>query len=183
MVYGLGDFTAQTYEQRSIGEFDFARTLRSALCGLLAHGPLSHLYYEKLDRFFILSPVRQALLSGIALLSWAKQWECLRRSSSGRLCCGQRPYELFRLSTASEGEHPSSGVPALTRLRAQYFDGGDAWFTPLFKIAVDQTAWSVAWNSLYYVLLGERAECWTYPAVYHHQALGPAELLVDSVTA
>ena len=59
MVYGLGDFTAQTYEQRSFGDFDFARTLRSALCGLLAHGPLSHLYYEKLDRFFILSPVRE----------------------------------------------------------------------------------------------------------------------------
>ena len=59
VVYGLGDFTAQTYEQRSFGDFDFARTLRSALCGLLAHGPLSHLYYEKLDRFFILSPVRQ----------------------------------------------------------------------------------------------------------------------------
>ncbi len=38
---------------------------------------------------------------------------------------------------------------------AQYFDGGDAWYTPLFKIVVDQSAWSVAWNSLYYVLLGE----------------------------
>ena len=61
VVYGLGDFTAQTYEQRSFGDFDFARTLRSALCGLLAHGPLSHLYYEKLDRFFILSPVRKGL--------------------------------------------------------------------------------------------------------------------------
>lgn len=61
VVYGLGDFTAQTYEQRSFGDFDFPRTLRSALCGLLAHGPLSHLYYEKLDRFFILSPVRERL--------------------------------------------------------------------------------------------------------------------------
>ena len=61
VVYGLGDFTAQTYEQRSFGDFDFARTLRSALCGLLAHGPLSHLFYEKLDRFFILSPVRTGL--------------------------------------------------------------------------------------------------------------------------
>ena len=38
---------------------------------------------------------------------------------------------------------------------AQYFDGGDAWYTPLFKIVVDQSAWSVAWNSVYYVLLGE----------------------------
>ena len=56
-----------------------------------------------------------------------------------------------------EGEHTPSSLPALTRLRAQYFDGGDAWYTPLFKITVDQTAWSVAWNSLYYVLLGERA--------------------------
>ncbi len=42
---------------------------------------------------------------------------------------------------------------------AQYFDGGDAWYTPLFKIVVDQSAWSVAWNSLYYVLLGEPRAC------------------------
>jgi hypothetical protein len=41
----------------------------------------------------------------------------------------------------------------------QYFDGGDAWYTPLFKIMVDQSAWSVAWNSLYYVLLGEPRGC------------------------
>lgn len=58
VVYGLGDLTAQTYEQRSLRDFDTARIARSALCGLLAHGPLSHVYYEKLDRFFILSPVR-----------------------------------------------------------------------------------------------------------------------------
>lgn len=68
VVYGLGDFTAQTYEQRSFSDFDFARTLRSALCGLLAHGPLSHLYYENLDRFFILSPVREGLCRGSALV-------------------------------------------------------------------------------------------------------------------
>ncbi len=62
VVYGLGDLTAQTYEQRSLRDFDAARIARSALCGLLAHGPLSHLYYEKLDRFFILSPVRNTPL-------------------------------------------------------------------------------------------------------------------------
>jgi len=69
-VYGLGDFTAQTYEQRSLRDFDNARILRSALCGFLAHGPLSHLYYEKLDRFFILSPVRSTkpLASTVATL-------------------------------------------------------------------------------------------------------------------
>jgi protein Mpv17 len=90
-VYGLGDLTAQTYEGRSWQEFDMARILRSSACGFIAHGPLSHLYYEKLDRFFIVS---------------------------------------------------------------KYFDGGDAWFAPLAKIAVDQTVWSVTWNSLYYILLG-----------------------------
>lgn len=64
---------------------------------------------------------------------------------------------MCRTFKRDQGKHTPGSLPALTRLRAQYFDGGDAWFTPLFKIAVDQTAWSVAWNSLYYVMLGERA--------------------------
>ena len=39
----------------------------------------------------------------------------------------------------------------------QYFDGGDAWFTPVAKIAVDQTAFALIWNSLYLVMLGEQS--------------------------
>jgi protein Mpv17 len=91
VIYGLGDLTAQTYEGRSWKEFDASRIIRSGLCGFLAHGPLSHFFYEKLDRAFILSP---------------------------------------------------------------YFDGGDAWYTPLAKIAVDQTAFAATWNTLYYFMLG-----------------------------
>ena len=56
-VYGLGDFTAQTYEGRSWKDFDASRIIRSGLVGFLAHGPLSHFFYEKLDRFFIISKV------------------------------------------------------------------------------------------------------------------------------
>lgn len=31
----------------------------------------------------------------------------------------------------------------------------DKWFTPVIKLVIDQTAWAVTWNSLYYCLLGE----------------------------
>ena len=65
-VYGLGDLTAQTYEGRSWREFDAARIIRSSLCGFIAHGPLSHFFYEKMDRFFIISKVR--ILLGMQLL-------------------------------------------------------------------------------------------------------------------
>ena len=37
----------------------------------------------------------------------------------------------------------------------QYFDGGDAWYTPLAKIAVDQTLFAASFNTLYYFMLGE----------------------------
>lgn len=30
----------------------------------------------------------------------------------------------------------------------------DSWLVPLFKVGIDQTAWSILWNSTYYVLLG-----------------------------
>ncbi len=49
VVYTLGDLTAQTYEGRSLEDFDRGRILRSGICGFIAHGPLSHLYYENLD--------------------------------------------------------------------------------------------------------------------------------------
>lgn len=52
VVYSLGDLIAQTYEGRDVSEWDRGRVLRSGLCGLLAHGPLSHLYYVALDHAF-----------------------------------------------------------------------------------------------------------------------------------
>jgi hypothetical protein len=64
-VYGLGDLTAQTYEGRSWEEFDGSRIIRSSLCGFLAHGPLSHFFYEKLDRVFIVSKVSLSNLSDL----------------------------------------------------------------------------------------------------------------------
>lgn len=37
---------------------------------------------------------------------------------------------------------------------AQFTIPNSAWVTPLLKMGVDQTAWSLFWNSTYYVLLG-----------------------------
>ena len=51
-MYSFGDLIAQTYEGRDISEWDRGRVIRSGLCGLLAHGPLSHLYYVALDHGF-----------------------------------------------------------------------------------------------------------------------------------
>lgn len=90
VVYSLGDLTAQTYEGRSFDDFDRGRVLRSGICGFIAHGPLSHLYYENLDVFF-----------------------------------------TSTLQMDSE-----------------------SWTQPLAKVFVDQTVWSLFWNSCYYVLLG-----------------------------
>ena len=54
-VYGLGDLTAQAYEGRGLRDLDAARLLRSSAAGALAHGPLSALFYERLDRFVVLN--------------------------------------------------------------------------------------------------------------------------------
>jgi hypothetical protein len=59
IVYLLGDLMAQSYEGREVGEWDRGRALRSSLCGLLAHGPLSHLYYLGMDEAFM----QQSLVS------------------------------------------------------------------------------------------------------------------------
>lgn len=88
-VYFLGDLTAQTYEGRGLGDYDRLRMLRSATCGFIAHGPLSHAYYIWID----------GLASSIGL-------------EQGR------------------------------------------WTTTIAKVAFDQTAWSLFWNSTYYALLG-----------------------------
>lgn len=52
VVYSLGDLIAQAYEGREVAEWDRGRIIRSGLCGFLAHGPLSHLYYVALDHGF-----------------------------------------------------------------------------------------------------------------------------------
>ena len=89
-MYSLGDLIAQSYEGREISEWDRGRVIRSGLCGLLAHGPLSHLYYVGLDKIFA----------------------------------------------------------------NQHVIDVDSWVSPLVKVGIDQTIWSLFWNSLYYILLG-----------------------------
>mmetsp|Transcript_7938 Transcript_7938/g.16814 ORF Transcript_7938/g.16814 Transcript_7938/m.16814 type:complete len:368 (-) Transcript_7938:623-1726(-) len=51
-VYTIGDFIAQRTEGASIGEIDRPRIVRSALAGLIGHGPLSHVWYEVSEGFF-----------------------------------------------------------------------------------------------------------------------------------
>lgn len=63
VVYGLGDITAQTYEGRALEDLDAARALRSALCGFIAYGPLSHFYYYSLDHWMLFDPVSPQCLS------------------------------------------------------------------------------------------------------------------------
>jgi hypothetical protein len=60
VVYSLGDLTAQTYEGRSLADFDLPRAVRSGICGFVAHGPLSHCYYVLMDNTFSGLPVRWA---------------------------------------------------------------------------------------------------------------------------
>lgn len=90
IVYSMGDLIAQNYEGRDISEWDRGRIIRSGLCGLLAHGPLSHLYYLGLDTAF----AQQSLVDV------------------------------------------------------------NSWISPVIKVGIDQTLWSIFWNSTYYVLLG-----------------------------
>lgn len=90
IVYSFGDLIAQNYEGRDISDWDRGRIVRSGLCGLLAHGPLSHLYYVGLDKVF----AQQTLIDV------------------------------------------------------------NGWLSPIIKVGIDQTVWSLFWNSTYYVLLG-----------------------------
>ena len=90
VVYSIGDLIAQNYEGRDISELDRGRIIRSGLCGLLAHGPLSHLYYVGLDSVFA----------------------------------------------------------------QQHWIDVNSWISPVIKVGIDQTVWSIFWNSTYYILLG-----------------------------
>ena len=52
-VYTIGDIISQqTSEDKAIGELDRGRILRSALAGLIGHGPMSHVWYRVSEDFF-----------------------------------------------------------------------------------------------------------------------------------
>lgn len=51
-VYAIGDLIAQRTEGAEMGEIDRMRTLRSLLAGLIAHGPMSHYWYEINENVF-----------------------------------------------------------------------------------------------------------------------------------
>lgn len=51
-VYLIGDLVAQTSEGKTLGELDRGRVARSAIAGLVGHGPLSHFWYEVCEGFF-----------------------------------------------------------------------------------------------------------------------------------
>lgn len=51
-VYTIGDFIAQRTEGLSMGEIDRPRILRSLLAGLIAHGPMSHVWYDVSENLF-----------------------------------------------------------------------------------------------------------------------------------
>mgnify|MGYP002630497238 CR=1 FL=1 len=84
-VYGLGDLTAQAYEGRGLQDLDAARLLRSSAAGAIAHGPLSSIFYEKLDRFVILSDAfgngdawfAPLFKVGVDQTLWAATWNAL----------------------------------------------------------------------------------------------------------
>lgn len=51
-VYALGDWTAQTFEGTTLADIKRGRVYRSALAGLLLHGPLSHVWYDVCEGIF-----------------------------------------------------------------------------------------------------------------------------------
>lgn len=51
-VYALGDWTAQTFEGTALSDIKRGRVVRSALAGLLLHGPLSHVWYGLCEGIF-----------------------------------------------------------------------------------------------------------------------------------
>ena len=81
MVYSLGDIIAQGYEGRDVADWDRSRIVRSGICGLIAHGPLSHLYYVGLDHVF----AQQTLVSPAA--NWIRPRLMLRTFSAQNRGC------------------------------------------------------------------------------------------------
>lgn len=61
IVYSLGDWTAQTFEGVALADIKRGRVLRSALAGLLLHGPMSHVWYGLCE-------------AGFDFLGWNDNW-------------------------------------------------------------------------------------------------------------
>jgi len=61
-VYTIGDLIAQRTEGAEMGEIDRIRTLRSLVAGLIAHGPMSHFWYD----------ISEGLFNNI--LHWTEWW-------------------------------------------------------------------------------------------------------------
>ena len=51
-VYTIGDYIAQRTEGISMSDLDWPRIIRSMLAGLIAHGPMSHVWYNFSEWFF-----------------------------------------------------------------------------------------------------------------------------------
>lgn len=51
-VYTIGDIISQKTEGVDIGKLDRGRILRSAIAGLIGHGPMSHVWYHVSEDFF-----------------------------------------------------------------------------------------------------------------------------------
>ena len=81
-----------------------------------------------MDRFFIISKVRLLLSMQLCSLKVAHLFDIMDA------------YPVFYISV---------------QCCVQYFEGGDAWYAPLAKIAIDQTVFAATWNSLYYFMLGQ----------------------------
>ena len=87
LVYGLGDLTAQTYEGKSIGSLDRGRMIRSALTGLIAHGPCSHVWYIFADD--LCAPLGEGVVGiGTKLLLDQTVWAFIWLSIQSSLCPG-----------------------------------------------------------------------------------------------
>ena len=53
----LADLSSQAQDGRGLAGLDRQRLLRCTLIGLLLHGPMLHVFFEKLERFSIVSKV------------------------------------------------------------------------------------------------------------------------------
>ena len=75
-VYFLGDWIAQLSEGKSMSNIDRVRVGRSAIAGLIGHGPLSHFWYESCEFFFN------------NILNWTAWWVFLPKIAVDQLVWG-----------------------------------------------------------------------------------------------
>jgi hypothetical protein len=160
-VFALGDLTAQAYEGAAVSTIDWARTARSGAVGVI-QGPLGHAVFSSdgclIDRLVEqqVSMLLRQNPSGVALVR-------LHAAALPRLT---RRWRLRLLSDTSfyptAGEpHPGmqwmlslATVPATHTMYRPALQGLEQWQQPLAKIAIDQTVLSLAWNSMYFGMLG-----------------------------